>query len=320
MLDPQTLLPPGRLTEYWIHHTGALGLGQLMRGRILKAIGSVEFDLVWVDGGNIISPELVKELKEQSRYVINYNIDDPFGRRDGNRWRQYLRSVPFYDLVAVVRDCNVAEAFAAGAKDVLRVHRSADEAAHAPRKISLDDRTKWESEVAFIGTWMPERGPFMTYLVEHGIPLSIWGNRWSKAEQWPILKSHWRGPGLNRDDDYAMALQCAKVCIGMLSKGNRDLCTQRSFEIPHLGGVLCAERTSEHLSLYEENEEAAFWNNPGECAEKCHRLLIDDQWRSRIARNGQRRAIRNQTSNQIVMNRIVSRVFDFVPAEALISI
>jgi spore maturation protein CgeB len=318
-VDAHSFLPSNRLMDYWIHHTGALCLEKFIRSRVLKAIKFAEFDLVWVDAGDVIGPELVKDLKHRAKFVINYNVDDPYGSRDGSKWRLYLRSVPFYDLVAVVRDCNVAEAFAAGARDVLRVHRSADEAAHAPRKISLEDQAKWESEVAFIGTWMPERGPFMTYLVEHGIPLSIWGDRWSKAEQWPILKSHWRGPGLNKDDDYAMALQCAKVCIGMLSKGNRDLCTQRSFEIPHLGGLLCAERTSEHLTLYTEDIEAVFWSDAGECVEKCKRLLLDRSWRNQVAGNGQLRAVRNGTTNEAIAKQILSRAFDQVCEEEVFS-
>jgi spore maturation protein CgeB len=319
IVDPYSFLPTGRLLGYWIHRTGALGLGGFIRSRILEAVRSAEFDLVWVNAGDIISPDLVLDLKQQARFVINYNNDDPYGPRDGNKWRQYLRSVPFYDLVVVVRDCNVAEAFKAGARDVLRVHRSSDEVAHAPRKLSPSDLSKWGSEVAFIGTWMPERGPFLARLVERGVSLTIWGNRWSRAKEWPILRPYWRGPGLYKGDDYAMAVQCAKVCIGLLSKGNRDLCTQRSFEISQLGGVLCAERTSEHLALYAEDVEAVFWNDPDECVEKCKRLLNDETWRNQVAQKGQLRAIQNGTGNETVMNQIISRVFDCVDAEALTS-
>jgi spore maturation protein CgeB len=318
-LDAHSFLPPGRLIDYWIHHTGALGLGGFIRSRVLKAVQSAEFDLVWVDAGDLIGPWLVQDLKQRARFVVNYNVDDPYGTRDAMKWRLYLRSVPFYDLVVVVRDCNVPEAFAAGARDVLRVHRSSDEVAHAPRKVSPDDQAKWGSEVAFVGTWMPERGPFMAYLVEHGIPLAIWGDRWSKAEEWPILKPHWRGPGLNRDDDYAMALQCAKVCVGMLSKGNRDLCTQRSFEIPYLGGLLCAERTSEHLGLYAEDVEAVFWSDASECVEKCKRLLIDESWRNLVSRSGQLRSARNGTTNEAIAKSILSRLFDSVCEEEVLS-
>ena len=317
IVDPHDSLPSGWITDYWVYHTGAWGLSKIVRARVLKAIRGEEFDLVWVDAGGLVSPGLVRDLRQKARLVINYNVDDPFGPRDGNKWRLYLRSVPFYDLAVVVRDCNVKEAYKAGARHVLRVRMSSDEIAHAPRQISPCDRTRWKSEVAFVGTWMPERGPFLARLAELGIPLAIWGNRWSKAKEWPTLRPYWRGPGLENDNDYAMALQCAKVCLGLLSKGNRDLCTTRSFEIPQLGGVLCAERTSEHLALYREDVEAVFWSDPHECADKCRRLLNDEAWRSQVARNGLRRAVRNRTSNEAVMNQIISQVSGSVPDSEL---
>jgi spore maturation protein CgeB len=319
ILDAQRFLPRNRLVDYWSHHTGACGFGRFVRVRVLEAIQSEESDLVWVDGGDVICPELVRDLKHQARSIINYNIDDPYGSRDSNKWRLYLRSVPFYDLVAVVRDCNIAEASKAGARDVMRVRMSSDEVAHSPRHILSSEQARWKSEVAFVGTWMPERGPFLARLVELGVPLTIWGDRWPKAKEWPILRPYWRGPALQDDDDYAMAVQCAKVCIGLLSKGNRDLSTTRSFEIPQLGGVLCAERTSEHLALYKEDVEAVFWSDAEECAEKCQWLLGQEELRSQMARNGQLRAARNETRNEVVMNQIISQVLDCLHAEALIS-
>jgi len=136
IVDPYSFLPSGRLTDYWIFHAGAYGLGKCIRDRVLAKIGSAQFDLVWVDAGSLVGAELVRDLKRQATFVLNYNVDDPFGTRDGLKWRLYLRSVPSYDLVAVVRDCNVAEAYMRGATDVLRVHRSSDEVAHAPRRLS----------------------------------------------------------------------------------------------------------------------------------------------------------------------------------------
>ena len=308
IVDPASFLPRHPARDYWIHHTGALFLGTYIRRRVLSGIRSAQFDLALIDGGALVDPILASELKRRCGSIVNLNVDDPFGSRDGNKWRLYLECVPIYDLLVVVRDCNIQEAFAAGARDVLKVYRSADEIAHAQGRLTAGDRERWGSEVAFIGTWMPERGPFLARLVELGIPLTIYGDRWHKAQEWSVLKPHWRGPGLYNDDDYAKAVQCAGVCLGLLSRGNRDLSTQRSFEVPYLGGVLCAERTPEHLSLYTEDAEAFFWSGPEECAEKCHRLLADPDLRQRLAYNGRRRCIENGTLNQAVLDQVLSRV------------
>jgi spore maturation protein CgeB len=201
------------------------------------------------------------------------------------------------------------EAKQVGAPRVLHVHMSFDEIAHAPRDLSGFDRTKWKSEVLFVGTWMPERGPFLARLVELGVPLTIRGNRWSKAKEWPLLENFWQGPGIYDDEDYAKAIQCAKVSLGLLSKGNRDQHTQRSMEIPFLQGLLCAERTREHESLYREDEEAVFWSSAAECADKCTYLLGNETVRQHIAERGRARALKNQTSNQSVMAAILETAF-----------
>lgn len=304
VIDPTAFFAHSRLIDAWVWRTGGAFLQSFIRRKICETIRDRQFDFVHVDTGELIGPSIVREMKSRFGTIINYNNDDPYGRRDGWRWRQYLRAVPFYDLIVVVRQCNVAEAYARGACKVLRVPMSADEVAHAPRPIREEDRRKWASDVLFIGTWMPERGPLFARLIDLGVPLSIYGSRWQKAPEWPILRSQWRGGEL-LGDDYAMAIQCAKVSLGLLSKGNRDLSTQRSFEIPLLGAVLCAERTSEHSDLYREGEEAVFWTSPEECASKCMQLLCHEEYRKEVAMNGRRRCLQNNTTNEAVLGKVL---------------
>ncbi len=305
VIDPLSLYSHGGLLDKWTWHTGGMFLEKMIRRKLLASIPPVQFDCVYVEGGELVGPSLVKELKALFGTVINYNIDDPFGGRDGFRWRLYLRSVPFYDLVVVLRKCNVREAIAKGATNVLRVCMSADEVAHSPSQLSEADAYRFSSDVAFIGTWMPERGPFLASLASLNVPLSIYGDRWHKAAEWPVLRPFWRGPGIYDDGEYARRVQCAKINLGLLSKGNRDLSTTRSFEIPHLGGILCAERTPEHSSLYEENEEAVFWSSPEECADKCFQLLKNPEYRKSLGIKGRKRCLRNGTTNQVVLSTIL---------------
>jgi hypothetical protein len=174
--------------------------------------------------------------------------------------------------------------------------------------VTAEDAERWHSDVLFLGTWFPERGPFLVELIELGVPLTIRGANWQKAREWPALKPFFKG-GQLQGDDYALALQCAKVNLGLLSKGNRDLHTTRSLEIPSLGALLCAERTDEHLVMYREGEEALFWASAEECAKVCLDVLGDDERRKRIAAAGLARSIVNGNHNESAMNAIVGRVF-----------
>jgi spore maturation protein CgeB len=305
-VDPNALVPSNRFADSWARHTGWLFMEEFVRQQVLASIPRLEFDCVCIDRGDLVGPSLVRDLKKRFGKVINYNKYDPFSTRDGRRWRLYLRALSLYDLIVVVRDCNVEEAWARGAQRVLRVSRAADEVAHSPRQIPQRDFKKWTTEVSFVGTWMRERGSFMLRLVREGIPLSIYGDRWHKAPEWSELRSYWRGSGLYDDAAYASAIQCAKVNLGLLSQGNRDLSTTRSFEIPHLRGVLCTERTSEHSKLYAEDNEALFWKTPEECAAKCIKVLKDEAWRKHIGLKGRERCLQNKTTNESVMSAILS--------------
>jgi hypothetical protein len=305
--NPKKSLPGGYITPRFNFKTGYVFAVPAVRRSVrafLAANGSPSFDLLWVDNGEAVSADLIRELRPRVGKVVNYNCDDATGGRDGFRWTTLRRAICEYDLCAVVRAPNVREYPRYGARRIIRVMMSADEVAHAPRSITPELQAKWASDVAFVGTWMPERGPFLLALKRAGIPLAIWGNRWSKAAEWSELRSSWRGGALV-GDDYAYAVQCAKINLGLLSKGNRDEHTTRSAEIPSLGSVLCAERTPEHLAFYREGKEAVFWDDAAECARTCLRLLRDSSSRRDIAHAGRERWLTGPLRNEQVLSEIL---------------
>jgi spore maturation protein CgeB len=276
-----------------------------------EKLAAKRYDLCHVDGGVWVTPRVIALLRKYARSIINYSIDDPLGPRDGARSKAYRQSLPFYDLCVVMRPQNVAEARSLGAKEVLRVYMSADEVSHAPRPLTQEDRRRWGADVLFIGTWFPERGPFLLQLAKLGIPLTIRGANWNKAPEWPRLKQYWNG-GQIQGDDYAKAIQCARVNLGLLSKGNRDMHTTRSLEIPALGALLCAERTSEHIAMYEEGKEALFWESTDECAAMCRSAMEDEDRRQAIAAAGHSRVMANGHYNEMVLGEIISKAMAFL--------
>jgi spore maturation protein CgeB len=78
-------------------------------------------------------------------------------------------------------------------------------------------------------------------------------------------------------------------------------------EIPALGGLLCAERPTEHLALYDEGREAVFWQDGEECASHCHRLLADEPLRREIARRGHERVRGNSHYNEPMLAAVMER-------------
>jgi spore maturation protein CgeB len=304
-LDLRQILPKNPWVDRITWRIGGNLLAPLVIRSLAEVLNGKKFDLCHVDGGEWVTPKVIFLLRSHAKKVINYNIDDPLGSRDGRRYTAYRMSQPYYDLSVVMRAQNVDEAKSLGAKNVLRVFMAADEVAHAPRIVSEKDHKVWGSEVLFLGTWMPERGPFLLKLTLLGVPLTIRGSNWHKAAEWPMLKSHWRGGNIV-GEDYAKAILCAKVNLGLLSKENRDLHTTRSLEIPALGGLLCAERTSEHSAMYLESKEALFWSGAEECAAMCHFALSDENRRQVIAAGGHLRVKKNGHYNETILTTILN--------------
>lgn len=307
-LNPRLALPAGRVVGGLSTRVGLWPFVPWINARLIRRIGRAIHDLAWIDAGAELSPGFHRWLRRRGMRIINYNVDDPYGIRDGRKWDLYRRSVPWHDLTVVVRTENIEEARTAGARKVVHVFRSYDPVAHAPLVLAAADRTPWNSDVIFVGSWMPERGPFLLRLLELGVPLTIRGDHWAKAPEWPRLRDAVRGPAVY-GADYVRAVQCSKVSLGMLSKGNRDLHTQRSAEIPFIaGGIFCAERTADHLELFRDGQEAVFWTSVEECARHCTDLLARPGELGRLAEAARKRVIALGLSNDCVLQKILGEL------------
>lgn len=318
ILDPYSMLGGSLQSLNGVFHyrTGYV----LLQKRIARWVHQVleehpEPDLIWIDSGELFGPKCLQVIKHHNLPTVLYNIDDPTGKRDGRKFDSLIKALPFYDLVVVVRKETEAECSALGARAVLRVSRSYDEVAHHPFENSAEIPEKFKSEVVFIGTWMryEKRDEFLLNLIQQGVPVSIWGDRWQKSPHLARIKSHLKGGSLS-GREYVAAVQGAKICLGLLSQGNRDLHTTRSLEVPYAGGLFCAKRTTEHEEMYKDGVEAVFWSDENECAQQCKRLLIDDTLRERIRHSGMSRVRSLGVGNEDVCNSILNALVGKVPS------
>lgn len=298
----------GRLAYKFNWETGGLFLGDRVSADLWKAIGKDAYDVLWVDHGRYVSRALLDPVRATGAKSVVFNHDDPFGYRDRLSWLLYKKSLKDYDLTVVVRDENVPEAQALGARDVLRVWRSADEVAHGRVDWTAEQLAPYRSDVLFLGTWMPGREEFMLGLAEREVPVTIVGGRWDRAPHHEKLGPLMKGGHTKGDEEYKKWIQGAQICLGFVSKGNRDRSTSRTFEVPSLGTLFCAERTDEHMRLYQDGVEAVFWDDVEECAARCMELLSEPERIAQIAAAGHDKVIANKTMNQDIVTQILDRL------------
>jgi len=269
---------------------------------------TINIDIIWINSGELLGPGAIKRLKRLNKPVVLYNNDDPTGTRDRNRFKQLKKALYLYDLCAVVREPTYQDFLKLNIRKVIKVWMSYDEKAHQATLDKSKIPEQYVSDVAFIGTWMrnESRDIFILELLKNNINVSIWGDRWEKSTYWPLLKKHHKGGALG-GNNYVYAIQGAKVVLGLLSKGNRDLHTQRSMEVPYAGGLLCAERTAEHQMLFTEGVEAVFWNDATECASICIELLQNDSKREEIRKNGNNKIKALEVGNEDICKYILNQ-------------
>lgn len=273
-LDPYAILPQACRILQWIDwHTGFWRIQrQLLRClRLRLEETSVEPSLIWVNSGELFGPSILRWLKFHFRCpLVLYCNDDPTGPREWSHFSTLRRSFVFYDLGVCPREVNELEWISLGMARAMRVWFSYDELAHfSQQPIESPDLT-----ICFLGRNFrrEQRDGHLLALLERGVPLVIYGDRWQHSPYWHRLQPFYYGTGL-KDAAYAAQLSKSALSLGFLSHGNRDLHTTRSAEVPAAGGALLAERTSEHQLLYEDGVEALFWDTPEECSALAKKAL-----------------------------------------------
>ena len=180
---------------------------------------------------------------------------------------------------------------------------------HRPMKISEEERKRFGGTVGFIGDYEIERAQSIIFLVQHGISVRIWGPNWGR-------KCRFRHPNMKIEGkpiwgvDYTRAICSFDVNLVFLRKINRDFQTQRSIEIPACEGFMIAERTEEHLNLFEEGKEAVFFDSDEELLDMVRYYMTHATERMRIAVAGRERCLKSGYSNHDRIKEMLATVKD----------
>lgn len=277
----------------------------LLNATICRSVKDQQYDMAWVDKGTEVRRETLRCLKRRlpSIVLVSFCSDDMLN--PNNMTVDFLASLPNYDYHITTKSFNVAEFQVLGAKKVLMVDNGFCEHAHRPEQgLPEEARATLGGDVGFIGYWEKERAGSIVYLAENGVNVRVWGP-WKNSKKVPNLLIEGRPAW---EADYAKAIGAFKVNLCFLRKENRDLQTTRSVEIPACGGFMLAERTSEHLSLFKEGEEAEFFDSREEMLRKCKYYLKNEEQRKRVALAGYHKTVTAGYSNRRRLDLVLRKI------------
>jgi len=280
--------------------------------KLLDIVHKEKIDIVWIVKGNMINPSILKKLKTISpqTLLVSSSYDDMYVWH--NRTWFYTFGLKHYDLVFTTKKYNLNpdELPRFGAKRVCFLYQSYRQNTHYPVALSEEDRCRYGAEVSFIGCYEKERALSILYLAQHGISVRVWGNGWEKFKVLhPNIKIECR-PVVNDSHDlaYTKTICASAINLCFLRKMNRDLHTTRSVEIPACGGFMLAERTLDHLVLFQEGKEAAFFSDNAELLKLVKYYLMHPKERAAIAAAGRQRCLQNDYSSLDEVKSILKEV------------
>jgi spore maturation protein CgeB len=250
---------------------------------------NVKPDIILIYAGLPVHPETVKNLA-RTYWVAGYHNDDPFGRYGKKAYFRWFKAgIPYYSSHHVYRQKNLIEYQQLGVQYVaLLMSYYCPWLSYPTYKPGAP-----EYPVVFVGNSEPgPRTEYLTYLVQHHIPVRVFG--YAKGWQRYLPKSAYRAllpiiPVLG--EAYNVVITNAKISLAFFNASNNDQYTRRIFEIPACRGFLLAQRTPVMQELYTEGKEAEYFDSPEELINKIRYYLSHETERLKIAEAGYQRCL-----------------------------
>lgn len=275
--------------------------------RIIELAEKNEYDLIWIDKGLTINGSTLRKLKkiQPQAKLVSYTPDNMAEHH--NQSQNYLDGFGIYDYHITTKSYIIDDLYRMGAQKIIFSNQSYEESFHYPREIDENDMARLGADVGFVGMWEKERMDSILYLTRNGIKVKVFGD-----EKWNVCANDNANLEVNCgglfNEDYVKSFKCFKISLCFLRKMNRDLQTTRTMEIPACGGFMLAERTTEHLKLFEEGVEAEYFDTDEELLEKCRYYLSHEDERLKIAEAGRKRCISSGYSNVETLRQIINQI------------
>ncbi len=260
---------------------------------ITRQVKVLKPDVLFIYKGVFVTPETLQYARQQGCKLAMFYPDVSMTAHGEN----IPKAIPLYDLIFTTKTFGIRDMQEKyTVKNVSFIPHGFDPDIHRPLKITEKDKSVFGCDVSFIGIWSPKKEKLLAHLKQTlpDISLKIWGGQWDKATA-GVLKSSIQGMPVV-GDLYAMAIQCSKINLGILSEqvsgaSSGDLITSRTFHIPGAGGFMLHERNEESVLYYKENEEAGFFDGAEELAAKTKEYLANTTLRNQICTAGHNRAM-----------------------------
>jgi spore maturation protein CgeB len=140
--------------------------------------------------------------------------------------------------------------------------------------VSSAERSRFDAQISFAGSWSRKRERYVEALLEAGFALRVWGAQWHHAGR----RLSRRGVLQCREaraEDFSRVCRASGLVLNLLTEENYDSSNLRVFEVGACGGTLFSERSERIVATLGPHSEAFLFQDPSQAVERA-RILLED--------------------------------------------
>lgn len=280
---------PGRIRNVW-PFLQRLDLA-IINKRLLARAQEFKPQIAIVTGGHRISPDTLEKLKHQGVRRILWTTDAPLN------FQPIIEAAPHYDHIF----CQGSEAndllAAAGIKDTHWLPMACDPAYHHPVDVTGRERELYACDLAFVGSFYPNRAELLDKLVD--FDLGIWGPGWNSLPKECALKARIRGLQVT-PDVWTKIYSVGKIVLvpHYQDPARRIPVHQASpkvFEAMACGAFVISDNQRDVCRLFQKGVHIEIFYDPDDLKQKLRYHLNHPEARVKIARQGRKQVLSRHT-------------------------
>jgi spore maturation protein CgeB len=271
---------------------------------LLTKVKNEHYDLIWVFKGMEIYPETLKKLKKRTNKLINYNPDNPFifsGLGSGNK--NITQSISLFDLHFTYDAWVKEKIYSEFNIRTEIVTFGFDETAVQNIDFNSEDEVL---AICFLGNPDTYRAAVINSLLDNGIEVHLYGNDWPKFIKHELAVIHKSVYG----HEFFKTLRKYRIQLNMMRPHNLNSHNMRSIEIPGVGGVMLAPKTTDHLDFFNVGKEIFIFHNEQSLVQEAKKILIFDKMVIDKIREEARKKVLNQFTYKNQLKKILSLLDD----------
>lgn len=269
---------------------------------LIRRVKNARPDICIVAGGTEILPDTVREIRALKVPVALWTSDVP--RPD--QFDTIIASAPEYSQV-----------FCAGSEAIpiikertgiiaLWLPFACDPDCHAPVQLTAEDQKRFSNDIAFVGSYYPNRARIFETLSDKDI--KIWGPLWSRLPKDSPIKTKAVDTRLNFDI-WRKIYAAAGIVLVVHFNDDHTPCFQASpklFEAMACGAFVLVDDQKDARALFTDDEHVVFFKNGTDLREKISFYLTNPELRKIIAANGRLEVLAKHTYKHRI-NEIIER-------------